>query len=395
MAPTVRVMSRRRSVHLLAAIALGLSAAACSGSDDDADANGQGVAPTVTETPTPPTTVDTSAATTDASADTPTTAPTTTAAPTTAAPTPAPTTSDANGATATAPPPAPAEQEVVPGEMNGRPYELVVPSGYDGSTPVPLVMLVHGYTSSGPIQEAYFGLAPLAQERGFLYAYPDGTVDMMGNRFWNATDACCNFGGSEVDDVGHLLAIIEEISDAYAVDPDRIHLVGHSNGGFMSYRMACEHADVIASVVSLAGATFADPDACQPSEPVGVVQVHGTADPVIGYEGGTTAIAPVGGGVYPGALDTAAAWATSNGCEGPTPGGDLDGVTEVTEAVLDLDDSIAGDDTMVTTFLGCPDGGHVEVWTIVGGGHVPPLSDGFRTAVVDAALNWPSPPRGD
>ncbi|TVR22481.1 MAG: hypothetical protein EA389_13400 [Ilumatobacter sp.] len=267
---------------------------------------------------------------------------------------------------------------MVSGKYEFRDYELVVPSWYDGSEPVPLVLSLHGYTGSGPVQESYFRLGPLAEERGFLLVTPNGTFDAAGSRFWNATDACCNFGGAEVDDVAHLLGLVDEISAAYEVDPLRIHLVGHSNGGFMSYRMACEHADVFASVVSLAGATLADAAACAPSEPVGVVQVHGTQDQVIRFEGGSTP-----GGPYPGAIDTVSAWAAANGCGAAEPS---------TAPVLDLDDGRPGADSTITAFTGCPAGGAVELWTIVDGAHVPPLSDGFRIAVVDAVLANPKPP---
>lgn len=257
--------------------------------------------------------------------------------------------------------------------LDFRAYDLVVPSSYDGSAPVPLVLVLHGYTASAAIQEAYFQLTPLAEERGFLLAVPEGTFDALGDRFWNGTDACCNFTGSEVDDVGHLLGIVDAIGATYRVDPEEIHLLGHSNGGFMSYRMACEHAAVFASVVSLAGATFADYDDCRPSEPVRIVQIHGTADSVIRYEGAVIAAS----GPYPGALDTTAQWAAANGC---------DGGTTVGAAALDLDAGIEGPDTAVTSYTGCPDAGRVELWTIEGGGHVPPLTDEFRRRVVDAML---------
>ena len=100
---------------------------------------------------------------------------------------------------------------------------------------------------------------PLAEARGFLYCYPDGTIDRWGNRFWNATDACCDFGNTGVDDAGYLRGVIEEIARRFAVDRKRVYLIGHSNGGFMAYRMACQSADLIAGIASLAGTTFLEP----------------------------------------------------------------------------------------------------------------------------------------
>ncbi len=100
------------------------------------------------------------------------------------------------------------------------------------------------------------------------------------------------------------------------VDPKRIALIGHSNGGFMTYAVACAHADRIAALVSLAGATFAKAADCAPSEPVAVVQLHGTADDIVEFDGGS--VEEIGSspmGPYPGAEATVAAWAKYDGCE--------------------------------------------------------------------------------
>ena len=93
---------------------------------------------------------------------------------------------------------------------------------------------------------------------GFLYAFPDGTRDRLGNRFWNASDACCDLFQSGVDDVAYLTAVIDDMSARFHVDAKRIHLVGHSNGGFMSHRYACDRAERVAAFVSLAGDNYKD-----------------------------------------------------------------------------------------------------------------------------------------
>jgi polyhydroxybutyrate depolymerase len=258
-----------------------------------------------------------------------------------------------------------------------RPHDVFVPTGYDAAAPTPLVLLLHGYGASGDIQEAYFKFETLAESRGFLYVRPEGTVDASGSQFWNATDACCSFAGDVVDDAGYLMAVIEQVSAEYNVDPKAIFLAGHSNGGFMSYRMACQHADTIAGIASLAGATFADTADCTPSEPVSVLQVHGTSDPTILYDGGS-----VGGADYPSAPQTVESWVTYNGC---------DTTQTVTAGALDLDGGIDGAETDIEAFGGCDQGAEVELWTINGGSHNPGITTDFRAGVVDFLLAHPKP----
>lgn len=256
-----------------------------------------------------------------------------------------------------------------------RPVEVIVPSSYDEAVATPLVILLHGYSADGPVQNLYFGFTEMAEERGFLYAYPNGTLDRTGENFWNATPACCNFGNEPVDDSAYLIGLVDEISSKWNVDPKRVYFVGHSNGGFMSHRMACDHADKVAAIVSLAGANFLDPADCTASEPVSVVQIHGTADDTIAYEGGST----LGGAAttYPSAAESVAAWATVDGCVGePVEAGTKDVSTQTTN---------------VLRYEGCAAGTDVELWTIEGGGHIPAFSFGFGPAVFDFLEAHPKP----
>ena len=259
-----------------------------------------------------------------------------------------------------------------------RPVTLHVSPLYDPDKPAPLLMLLHGYGASSVLQEDYyFDLQTLADARGYVYAVPDGTRDATDKQFWNATDACCNFAGSTVDDAAYLSGVIAQIKAAYNIDPKRVHVVGHSNGGFMAYRLACDHAGEIASIVSLAGATFADDTKCQPSEPVAVAQIHGTLDETVAYGGGLFFGHP-----FPGAVETAQIWAAHDGCD-PTP---EDG------APKDLVTSVAGVETSVSVFgQGCKPGGHVELWTVTGGTHIPSLTTEFRAAVFDFLEAHPKP----
>jgi polyhydroxybutyrate depolymerase len=252
---------------------------------------------------------------------------------------------------------------------------VFVPKSYTGAAAVPLVVLLHGYTASGVLQEFYFKLQPLAEARGFLYVHPDGLKDGIGNQFWNGTDACCDLSNKGVDDVAYLTSILDQVQAKYKVDPKRVYFLGHSNGGFMSYRMACERADRVAAIASLAGATFADTSRCKPSEPVSVLQVHGTVDSTIRYTGGQ-----IQGKPYPSAETTAATWASYNACT-PTPA--------ASAAKLDLEAKLDGAESSVSAYAGCKANTAVELWTIERGVHTPALSDSFAPSVIDFLLAHP------
>ncbi len=273
---------------------------------------------------------------------------------------------------------APDCSKFISGPIGGtRPVSVYVPKSYT-CAPMPLVFLLHGYTGTGARTENYVKLTAQAEARGFLYAYPDGTKDVPGNQFWNAIDACCNYYGSTVDDATYLSNLITEIGYHYNVDRKRVFLVGLSNGGSMSYRMACDHADQIAAIASLAGGTYADSANCKPTQPVAVLHIHGTADSTASYGGST-----IGGRPIAGAIESVTDWATFGGCSNTPDNSSLP---------LDLDTGLAGNETTVTRYgSGCRPGGHAELWTIVGGEHNPMFSPSFAPTVVDFLLSHAKP----
>jgi polyhydroxybutyrate depolymerase len=297
----------------------------------------------------------------------------------TGSPEPTSTASPSQGAGASIEP----DEIVAVGDREARVH---VPPGA-GTEPAPLILMLHGFGSSPTENRGYMDLDEDAAARGVVVAYPEGTRDRDGNRFWNATDACCNFHGSDIDDVAYLVGLVDEIGRATLIDPKRVYLVGHSNGGFMSYRMACEQAPIFAAIVSLAGATYHDAHMCAPSEPVAVLQIHGTSDDTILFLGGTLGVGGAGQTRrYPGAEATAKDWASYDGCD-PT--------FETRSETLDVDARINGPsgsaETTVEVAEGCAAGGHVELWTIPGGSHVPNLSRSFPTDVIDFLLDHPKP----
>jgi len=257
-----------------------------------------------------------------------------------------------------------------PVKVDDRPFQLHVPRSYDPAAKVPLVVLLHGYTSDSAEAESYFKLTAESDRRGFLYAMPDGTKDRRSEQYWNASEACCDFYGGGTDDSAYLSKLVRTVEAGYAVDEKRVYFIGHSNGGFMSHRMACDHADMVAAIVSLAGMVTSKPETCKPAKAVTVVQIHGTGDETISFNGGFN-----GGQPYPSAAETVAFWRTQDGCADQA---------EAPVAPLDLERVLQGAETTVTSYrAGCRDATRVQLWAMKEARHVPALSDNFGATVVD------------
>ena len=253
-----------------------------------------------------------------------------------------------------------------------RPYDWDEPAGIDKSKPAPLIVLLHGFGITGWAQDAIFGFAQLADDRGVYVAHPDGTTDSMGQKFWNATDACCDMDHTGVDDVAYLNAVVDDMEARFNIDKKRVFFVGHSNGGFMSHRMACDAAGRVAAIAALAGDVWKDPSKCNPSAPVAVLQVHGDADAVVPYDGDT---------LEPSAPASVGTWAQKNGCTGDLAD---------TGMTLDIDDMLPGNETSIARYA-CS-AGAAELWTIHGGGHVPSfILPDWGNDVFDWLMQHPKP----
>ena len=242
-----------------------------------------------------------------------------------------------------------------------RPAALLLPPDYDDSEPLPLVLMLHGYGSSAAQNDAWLGASQLVAEGGFGLILPDGTLDQDGNRFWNATDACCNFYGSGVDDVAYLAALVAE-AQTYAA-PGPVAAVGVSNGGFMAYRLACEGLPGLIAVVSVMGSSYNDPNDCAAPAPLSVLQIHGDADAIVRYDGGLVDDEGRQFADTPGVNEVIFRWAERAGCN-------LAAREDL--APIEIDYSADGAETTVQHLQqGCADGITVELWTMQGVGHFP------------------------
>ena len=233
-----------------------------------------------------------------------------------------------------------------------RSYRLYIPKSYTGATPVPLLFNFHGYTSNAAQQEFYGSFKAIADTANFLVLLPEGLPLIGTNTGFN------NFSlpGVKPDDVLFTSDLIDSISAKYAIDRNRIYSTGMSNGGFMSYDLACFLSDKIAAIASVAGSMIPlHLSTCQAKHPTPVMQIHGTTDPVIPYDG-------VGPLVTSSHIDTLLNhWINFNGCNTlPTK--------------LNIPNSNTADNCTAERYIyeGGKNGSTVEFFKIIGGGHTWP-----------------------
>jgi polyhydroxybutyrate depolymerase len=218
-----------------------------------------------------------------------------------------------------------------------RSFDIHVPPGYTGMLPVALVLDLHGLGSNPRQQAAISGFREKSDQVGFLVAYPRGVANS-----WNAYGCCGSADLQNIDDVGFLKAVVDQISSMGRINHGRVYITGLSNGGFMSHRMACEAADVFAAAAPVsAPLNLNDPTQCRPVRPITVVHFHGLRDTTVPY---------AGGGIlgFQSAQNSLGSWANINGCVGSA-------------TVLSL-----GGPSLCETFTSCSEGAHSGLCSLDG-----------------------------
>ncbi len=164
-----------------------------------------------------------------------------------------------------------------------RTYIYNLPPGHDASGSYPLVLNLHGFGSNNLQQRFYSEMNTESDANGFIVVYPLGLAPNGLDNAWNSG------WGTGVDDIGFLDKLIDEFINNFGANPDRVYSTGMSNGGFMSYTLACELEDKIAAIASVTGSmsvtTF---NTCNPTRAMPVMQIHGTNDLTVPYIGNST-----------------------------------------------------------------------------------------------------------
>ena len=220
-----------------------------------------------------------------------------------------------------------------------RTYVLHVPPGYDGVTAMPLVLSFHGYSLSAKFFAPYANFDAAADGAGFLVVTPDGSGSPQS---WNAGA----YAGAP-DDVAFVSELLTKLESDLCVDAGRVYAAGYSNGGGMALRVGCALTDRIAAV-GVVAATYVN---CRAAVPL--MAFHGTADPMVPYEGGDRL--PDLEGIFPSVRRSVSEWAVGLGC---------DGLPLISRPSSEVE---------ISTFQRCASGADdVLLYTILGGGHTWP-----------------------
>jgi polyhydroxybutyrate depolymerase len=234
------------------------------------------------------------------------------------------------------------EQTITSGDVN-RIYYLYIPASYDPQTPAPLVLAFHGFAQGALGLAGYSGWEAVAEEHGFVLVYPQGNGAIPrweSGLFVNIPQV--------VDDVAFVSDMITTISETLCIDTTRVYANGLSNGGGMSYRLACELSDQITAIGGVAGA-YTEFGGCTPNRPVPIILFHGDKDSIVPYMGNNE-----GSFIFSSIADFALSWAERNGCD-------------LTAQVLDPIGDVSG-----VQYTTCDDNADVVFYTVAGGGHTWP-----------------------
>lgn len=241
-----------------------------------------------------------------------------------------------------------------------RTFELFVPPQALTKGNPPLVIALHRFAETGAGMARLTGFNEIAKREGFIVAYPDAV-----NRSFNA------FGETSVDDIAFLEAIIDSLEIEWGIDRSRVYLTGASNGGFMTYRAACERPGLFAAVAPVMATMPVEvANNCMPN-PVPILLIHGTADDFVPYDaafiegppGTMRAVLPI-----PDVVDF---WIAKNGAS-----------PNVLIEELPNKDFFDGTTVQRRTYAGGEGGGDVVLYTVRNGGHTWPGGNDALPAIL-------------
>jgi polyhydroxybutyrate depolymerase len=261
-----------------------------------------------------------------------------------------------------------------------RSYRIHIPPSYDGTTLMPLVLSFHGFTSNSISNAMMTNFSAKADEEGFIAVFPNGATDLLFltfcrifldrfGRYWNAGFCCGNAVKRDINDVGFVQELIKKLQKNINIDTNRIYVTGMSNGGMMSHRLGAEFSDIIAAIAPVTGTIggkykdnppYIIPD---PENPVSVIIIHGTKDPLVPYDGNDNFLS---------VNDSVSFWVDHNNCD------------EIPQINISESGNI-----IKRTYSNGSDNTEVVLYTVVDGGHYWFGSEYFPQSEISATdLIW-------
>lgn len=242
-----------------------------------------------------------------------------------------------------------------------RSYRIHIPRGYTPEKALPLVVVVHGAFDTAKGMEEVSGFSELADRENFAVLYPNGIGIMGFLQHWNAGHCCGKAAEENWDDVGFIAAAIQDVSDRIKINPDRIYMVGFSNGGMLAYRFAAERGDLLAAAAPMAASIGGRPSReapewhiPKPKEPISIIVFHGEDDDDVPFEGGISRYRK-NTRSYWSVEKSVNFWTSANGCTART-----------------ADKNIREGGVQTTSWTGCRDGNEVRLYLLKGWGHIWP-----------------------
>lgn len=239
---------------------------------------------------------------------------------------------------------------------SSRSYRVHVPAAYNTHQPLAAVLVFHGHGGTAAGMEGGSGFSTLAEQQHFIAVYPQGLPDgYSGEPFW-ASAGPIDFG---IDDVHFVSDMLNDLQKKFCIDSRRLYATGFSNGGGMSWLLACRLAGRIAAFAPISGNFYAIPGGCHPGRPVPILDMHGTADPVLPYNGIPSSKNPAW--PLPSIPQWLQTWASWDSCtKGPT--------------IFLRQSNVSGEQ-----WAGCQGNAAVVHYRIEGGGHHWPPTIGNRS----------------
>ncbi|MDF1500806.1 MAG: PHB depolymerase family esterase [Anaerolineales bacterium] len=254
-----------------------------------------------------------------------------------------------------------------------RSYVLLTPAAIDPDETYPLVLALHGGGGSGErMCSLKGGIQELAAQQDLIVACPSG-IDKHWNdgRQTNRSRA----HAEDIDDVGFLLELVSQLVGQHPVDPGRVYVTGMSNGGMMSLRMACEASAVFRAAAPVISSLPADLD-CEPSNPISILIMNGTEDPLVPWEGGEVRafLRPLGAVLS--TPETVRYWVERNRCDPQAIAEWLPDRTMTDESRIE-----------VARYMDCAEGASVALFTVHGAGHTWPGGSQYLPVFLIGATN--------